>query len=301
METEIWKIFDLLHVVEEKPIKKKDKRCSCGENYVESFELIVCENCGCVLDDNVFVNYEDFSGESSYPTKRTFGSNSKLLKMQEWNKYTPDEKAEYKLVQDIQLLCEKNNIPQNVAVLSGNMSKIYFKELKDKKGARRSRVRDGCIGICLWYASSEFKFPISQSDICKILDIDIKYFTRANKQFMEMININPIFKKSFNLTDFHYQKTEYDFVSDFLHKLNLYSLHSLVNTTLKYCQEFDILPSNIASTKAVSAIYFVILNNNLPITKNQLAEKCGISTVTITKTCNNILKHKSQISNLFLK
>jgi len=302
----IWQNFNLLNVKTSNETVNDDtdennykcKFCSTDLEIID--EKIICQNCGLVVDQQIFSSYNTiFSNPDceGYPKiKKCF--NSLINKMLDWDKYTPEEKAEYKLVTEILKLCENNNLPENVANLASNMSKIYFKEMKLQVGSRRSKVKNGCIGVCIWYASREFKYSITETKLCHILNIDLKYFTRATKQFLEMLNSNSEFKREFNLENIYKNKTEYDFLLEFLNKLQLQVYFDYCSKIMVFCNEKQIMNNNNPSTKAVSIIQFVNQTKGLLIEKNFIADTCGISTVTISKICNKIMKFQNEIKIL---
>jgi transcription initiation factor TFIIIB Brf1 subunit/transcription initiation factor TFIIB len=282
---------------------------NCNENLQLSDN--VCYNCGLETGGIEYSSY-NFEEIEQIPYKKASFQNSRIAKIQEWFTWTSEEKNEYKLNKYTKEFCHnlnnefssnKINIMLNESIIEQVVIFVsqVMKAIKDDfNGPKRSKVKDGLIIMCLYYVlkSNEGTY-ISYIDISKILKIEMKYISSANKTITLLINNGKLkLKESFK--DFIF-KTEkpMDYINKIIEKYNL-QIDPLiliqVSNLIDICEDNDILLDHTPLSIGVSCFYYILTLNSLEIDIKLFSELYNISIVTIDKTFKKLLSFKEQFS-----
>lgn len=308
-------------------IKEKEKQrisILICKNCNEDLQLgdNVCYHCGLETGDVEYSSYNFEDVEQTSYKKASF-QNSRIAKMQEWFTWTSEEKNEYKLNKYTKEFCYNlNNVFSDTKTLQSldlnNKISIMLNEniieqvvifvsqvmkaIKDDfNGPKRSKVKDGLIIMCIYYVLKSNEIYTSYIDISKILKIEMKHISSANKTITLLINNGKLkIKESFK--DFIF-KTEkpMDYINKIIDKYSL-SIDSLiliqVSTLIDICEDNDILLDHTPLSIGVSCFYYILTLNSLEIDIKLFSELYNISIVTIDKTFKKLLCFKEQFSKL---
>lgn len=304
-------------------IKEKEKEKPRPRQLIDT---LICKNCNedLQLGDNVCYNcgletggveYSSYSFEEveQIPYKKASFQNSRIAKIQEWFTWTSEEKNEYKLNKytkefyynlnnlfsnnKISIMLNENIIEQIVIFVSQVMKAIK----DDFNGPKRSKVKDGIIIMCIYYVLKSNEIYTSYIDISKILKIEMKHISNANKTITLLIN-NGKLKINESFKDFIF-KTEkpMDYINKIIEKYSL-SIDSLiliqVSNLIDICEDNDILLDHTPLSIGVSCFYYILTLNSLEIDIKLFSELYNISIVTIDKTFKKLLSFKEQFSKL---
>lgn len=285
--------------------KNCDEDLQSGDN--------VCYNCGLETGGVEYSSY-NFEEVEQIPYKKASFQNSRIAKIQEWFTWTSEEKNEYKLNKYTKEFCynlnnsfsdTKKNIMLNENIIEQVVIFVsqVMKAIKDDfNGPKRSKVKDGLIIMCIYYIlKSNGGTCISYIDISKILKIEMKYISSANKTITLLINNGKLkIKESFK--DFIF-KTEkpIDYINKIIEKYSLSIDSSIliqVSNLIDICEDNDILLDHTPLSIGVSCFYYILTLNSLEIDIKLFSELYNISIVTIDKTFKKLLCFKEQFSKL---
>jgi len=284
----------------------------------------VCYNCGL---ETGYIEYSSYNFEEveSVPYKKVSFQNSRIAKIQEWFTWTSEEKNEYKLNKYTKEFCYNlNNLFLDIKILAAESldldNKInvtlseniieqvvtfvsqVMKAIKDSfNGPKRSKVKNGIIIMCIYYVLKSNEIHTSYIDISKILKIEMKYISNANKTITLLINNGKLkIKKTFK--DFIF-KTEHpmDYINKVIDKYSL-SIDSVVLiqvvNLIDICEDNDILLDHTPLSIGVSCFYYILKLNSLEIDIKLFSELYNISIVTIDKTFKKLLCFKVQFEKM---
>lgn len=272
----------------------------------------VCYNCGLETGGIEYSSYNFEEIEQPSYKKNSF-QNSRIAKIQEWFTWTSEEKNEYKLNKYTKDFCYNlnnsfSNNKVNVILTDNIIEQIVLfvsqvmKAIKDNfNGPKRSKVKDGLIIMCIYYILKSNEIHISYIDISKLLKIEMKYISSANKTITQLIN-NGKLKMKDSFKDFIF-KTEkpIDYIIKVIDKYRLsidpIILHQVSNL-INICEDNDILLDHTPLSIGVSCFYYILLLNSLEIDIKIFSELYNISIVTIDKTFKKLLNYKEQFSKL---
>jgi transcription initiation factor TFIIIB Brf1 subunit/transcription initiation factor TFIIB len=239
--------------------------------------------------------------ENSYiegqDTKKCLNNNysNKLVKMQEWNKYTVKEKYEYNLSNYIKNFCKNVNIDNelNILKITKFVLDIMYANKDNFEGSKRSKVKDGIIIMCIYYVykNSVIDQTISYLDLAKIVNLQTKYLSNADKLIIELIN-NKKLTIDFNINSL---ETPMDYVNN-IYKYQLkIDKHIIdkVDLLINICEDNDIILNCNPLSIGTSCLYYILTLSNIQIDLKVLSKIYNLSTSTIIKT-HNLLKSKSK-------
>jgi len=303
-------------IKEKEKEKEKQRICTllcknCNEDLQSNDN--VCYNCGLETGGVEYSSY-NFEEVEQTPYKKSSFQNSRIAKIQEWFTWTSEEKNEYKLNKYTKEFCYNLNnsfsdIKKNIMLNENIIEQVVIfvsqvmKAIKDDfNGPKRSKVKDGLIIMCIYYIlKSNEGTRISYIDISKILKIEMKYISSANKTITLLINNGKLkIKESFK--DFIF-KTEkpMDYINKIIEKYNL-SIDSLiliqVSNLIDICEDNDILLDHTPLSIGVSCFYYILSLNSLEIDIKLFSELYNISIVTIDKTFKKLLCFKVQFEKM---
>lgn len=259
----------------------------------------ICYNCGLICNEKQYSSYS--FEENNYQ--------SCIGKNKDWLLWNNDEKTQYKLSLYIKDLCNQINTKYNV-ILNNNIQEVIqfvtnvMNAIKsDFNGPKRSRVKDGIIVMCIHYILKQSYSIITYVHISKLLNLNTKYISKANKFILELIN-NGKLQLSIELKNCIYSlEKPLDYVNKIITKHNL-NISSLIITNvsklINICEDNDILLDHTPLSIGVSCFYYILKDNNMDIDIKIFSELYNISTITIFKTYNKLLLHKEILSKKLL-
>lgn len=307
--------------------KEKEKEKSRQRIDIKRLNTLLCKNCNedLQLCDNVCYNcgletrgveYSSYNFEEieQIPYKKASFQNSRITKMQEWFTWTSEEKNEYKLNKYTKDFCynlnntfssNKINIVLNESMIEQVVIFVsqVMKAIKDDfNGPKRSKVKDGLIIMCVYYVlKSNDGTYISYIDISKLLKIEMKHISNANKTITLLINNGKLkVKESFKNLIFTTEKP-IDYINKIIEKYNLLIdplILIQVSNLIDICEDNDILLDHTPLSIGVSCFYYILTLNSLEIDIKLFSELYSISIVTIDKTFKKLLCFKEQFSKL---
>lgn len=288
-EDDIWSILDHSH---SNNVNNNDIYCkNCKNKINDSYNT--CTECGLVFDNDIeYSNYcFEEQQESKQPTFNSVYSN-KIMKMQEWLMWSNDEKNLYKLNKYTRELCEKLEINEKLINSVCSLVEQVMLAIKNScDGPKRSRVKDGIIIVCIYYISKNDNNNYSYIDLCKKLDLNLKYASRADKLIMELINLNKIKISQEFINNFLKTESPIDYVNKIIERYQLNIDKQLLNNVsnlIDICEDNDILLDHTPLSIGVSCFYYILLLNNMEIDVKIFSEIYDLSIVTIFKTYNKL-------------
>ena len=162
-------------------------------------------------------------------------------------------------------------------------------QLSDAK-LSRGDIRDGLIAACLFYSCKEYEVSRSPQEIGKICGVGTSNVTRGINLFYELM-------KNSRIVDLNKYITKYtDFIERYCSNLELNAkLTQEIIALGKKVDDLKILTKNTPQAMACGCIFFIITMYGLGITKTNIAEKCGISVPTITKSYERLLPYSKDL------
>lgn len=299
----LWKEFDsaasLNERISSKSSTSKDE-CTCcfGKRLKYIDNDYVCLDCGLIIDEDRLNTNCSF--ESPQPQQMTIkcSSNSRLSKMQEWYMWSNEEKNTYKLKVYVRNLCQRLHIVESLVEHICNIVVMVMDSVKRNDGTKRARVKDGIIISCIHYVSKDTSTPYSYVDMAKMLNLDIKYVTRADKLILELINCKKLNMDKALILD---TMKPYDYVVNTIQKYNIKVDRSVlqdVKTVIEICEDNDVLLDHTPLSIGVCCFYYILQLRNIDIDLKVFSELYDLSVVTVVKTYNKLKIHDKRIRNM---
>jgi|UniRef100_A0A6C0BJ46 transcription initiation factor TFIIB len=233
--------------------------------------------------------------ESSYGTSIGYTKSNffnHLKQMNSWQSMPYHERS-LKFVFDRLAQCGYNSgLTLNIVEFSHKLFAEVSQIQNDVGETKLSRgdIRDGLIAACLFYACKEYEVSRSPQEIGKICGICTSDVTRGLKLFCDLM-------KNSHSIDLNKYITKYsDFIERYCNNLDIQ--HQLIEEIMTLGHKVDalkILTKNTPQAMACGCIFFIVIKHNLGITKTNIAEKCGISVPTITKSYERLLPYTKDL------
>ncbi len=288
-----------------------------GKNLVQDYSkgCVKCTDCGLcstqIFDENPeWSLYEDGKGEGSVrcgPATNFFlpksslgttisGKGYSVLKMlQTWNQMPYKERSLSDILQHLEQVCKKNNLPKsvidNVKILYKQIHDLKYEteEKKDKSVIIRGDNRTGIYGACVYYGAQLQGYSRQVKEIAAMLETTIKVVTKGIRKF------NDLMKKN-NLINTISSTTPNDHIERFCQKLKLKK---------EQVQQIKIISNNITrlylasnhQPTSIAAGAILVYSNiyEVDIQKKTISEIFEISNVTIDKIYRKILPFRKVI------
>lgn len=270
---------------------------------VHDHDTYVCQNCG--TDAGGFIDFrpewsndpqgEDRSRcgmpinkmfmESSYGTGIALSGYASpayrnIQRMVIYNSMPAAERSLKDRLENIQLNCRDAGIKQAVIDYAQQLYyKIFQKYENDKElKSKRGKNNEGLQAAALFFAFQEAKIHKTYREIAAIFRINTKYLSDGIKLFNSLVNNN-----SLKITVYS------EFIMEFCKKLGLNEdIQSRAIDIADKAVSLGILENNIQTSISAGCIYYVIVEQALPIKKNTVALKCDVSGPTITKVYDKL-------------
>ena len=226
--------------------------------------------------------------ESSVGTSIKPGFYSKTMnktkRMVDWNSMTYKERSLNKIFNDIQNICNKNNIPPKIS----QESKSLYKIMSENKISRGNN-RIGIIAACIYFACKNCDVPRSAKEISVMFNINNIIVTKGCKKFQEILHYNKLNRNRINK---HTIINSNDFIDRFCDKLNL-NINDIkkIKKISDRAQKNKIIYENTPPSIAVGSIYLYVRKNKLDISKKDISNISKISEVTINKCYKKLEEH----------
>lgn len=275
--------------------------------------VIVCQDCGCeyggVIDDNAeWRNYSTDDHrttdptrcgtavnplllESSYGTTLSFSKNTYFNHLKQLNGWQsmPYHERSLKMVFD---RLTQSGLSHGLTTSIIEFSHDLYSEVSKKQNSTgetklsRGDPRDGLIASCLFYACKEYEVSRSPQEIGVICGVSTPDVTRGINLFYELM-------KNSRMINLNQYITKYsDFIERYCNNLEITSqLITEIIVLAKKVDKLKILTKNTPQAMACGCIFFITTMYNTGLTKTQIADKCGISVPTITKSYERLLPY----------
>ena len=283
--------------------QKKTKCCDNQDNYMIDEGIITCKKCNNIISniidspewrfygDNgknptrcgmpVNVLLPDSSLGTSISSQNRGPAMNKINMYQKWNSMPYKERSLYKVFNEIEQRCDRNNLPKIIS----STAKSLYRVISETKISRGSN-RKGIIAASVYFACKECSVPRSTKELAHIFDIDSKIMTKGCKNFTEIMRMSSYDK---NRVQSHKSVNLDDFIERFSHKLSLDK--DDINHILRIsnlCQNIGINNDNTPPAMASGCIYLYIRYMKIDISKKDISDICKISEVTINKCYKKI-------------
>lgn len=304
-DDEIWNLLYSFNTKNES-INDENPIAHCNGCKIETLDS-TCRNCGLVITN--VVEYSDYVFQEETPKRNVNQStiNSKLSKMQEWLKWTTEEKRDYKLTQYIKDICNKIQINEGIiTTVCDFVLKVMSAIKESNNGPKRSRVKDGIIIICIHYVSknSNTNLIYSYIDLAKKIDLPIKYISNADKLITDLINSSKLKIPEEFIRNIIRPDNPIDYVTKIISSMSLNVNPLLINQVsdlINICEDNDILVDHTPQSIGVVCFYYILIINNIDINIKTFADLYKLSMVTIMKTFNKLKTHKASLEKLGIK
>lgn len=288
------------------------KECN-STNLIEEYIAgdIVCGDCGIVIDTVIdqTAEWRNYSGKESKDRCTTNENNQILMsncgdkKMQRnLVRATADDYAKRKLrkVKDtFEEICEESGIPLKYAQKASKMYEEIFKKEKFDGGKqiKRAKKLKGIKAACLYFTLQQSELPIhrkSPQEISEITGVDIKNINEAKKDIIEQLEMYDLPSNN-NI----YEDLVLKYTTEIKHykKLTIHSsLISEMKKVLNECIDNGLLLEKVPKSASVGCIWYILSTNTdyintKKITKRDIKETTGVSSVTVDNVVNIIKKH----------
>lgn len=305
-------LYDTLDTINQPDKIQENKCCDDPINYICDDSSITCKICNNQVTNIInspewrYYGSEDSKGgnpvrcgmplnillpKSSIGTSinnRGNFSMNRLVLYQNWNSMPYKERSRYKVFNEIDNKCCKNNLP---SIISESAKSLYSTISSTQISRGKNRV--GIIAACVFHACKECGVPRSVKELSKIFDIDQKVMTKGCKKYREISRLNKQANnrvqniRSINLNDFIERNGGY---------LNLSKSDIIkIKEIAENCVNLGLTYDNTPPSMCAGCIYLYIKMNKLPITKKDISDKCNISEVTINKCCKKLESNEELI------
>lgn len=279
---------------------------NCGsDNMIKDYEdgIIVCMDCSSIREEQMLDvrsdknNYADKQDNSHYGgninpllPKSSLGTviigkgNNMLKKIHNWTAMPYKERSLWKVFEDIQNKCNKNDLPQCIA----DKAKEYYKVMTERRICR-GRINEGVKASCIFFACKSKGVPRSDKECADIYNIQLKDFYCGYKEFTYHMN-SYLSTKDITVIN------SCDLIPRFCNKLMIPdNITTLIADVSKRIEKFKLLNGNTPQSAVGGTISFVCDTIGYNINKYNIATICNISPMTLTKIQNKLEENKNNL------
>lgn len=288
-------------------------KCRIVEDHAKG--IIVCEDCGQVVDDvyDTIYEYHPHDGNEGDTSRTniaynkllphsslgsTVNCNGRMRKLQIWNSVIYKERSLIAIFKQIHTICIHHNISKQIEDDSRIINYYVGKKIhldgknRGKPIITRGDNRKGIIGATLLIACTRNGEPRSTKEIALYCGIDEKDINKGLKSLRNILLGDAIIKDTgtSRISDFIQRKCD---------ELQIKNVHANMALTIANNIERLNLASN-HTTYSLSAACILLmgeLNNVKHITRKKLSEVFDVSDVTIGKTYMQLEKYKTILTN----
>lgn len=255
-----------------------------------------CCNCGLVLSDECNFYNSIYETEcNTYDKKKVSSKYGKIKQMQEWYKWTNDEKVVYKLTMYTEQFCKKLGVSEKIIPMIIETVIVIMSTIKENYGTKRARVKDGIIIMCIHLVSKNTDFHMTYNEMAKKTGVEMKYITRADSLILELINAKKLnFQKDIKVQDV---KSPYSYILEIINKNKLNVTDVLlkrIKTLIEICEDNDLLIDHSPQSIGACCFYYVLkISNDINI--KLFSNISDLSIVTIMKTYNKLKVYSDEL------
>lgn len=270
---------------------------NCNGNNITGYDgERTCYNCGLVLSEEYNFCSNTYESECTmYDKKKVYSKYGKIKQMQEWYKWTNDEKVIYKLTIYTEQFCKKLCVSDKIIPMIIETVIVIMSTIKENYGTKRARVKDGIIIMCIHLVSKNTDFHLTYTEMAKKTGVDMKYITRADSLILELINAKKLnFQKDINVQDV---KTPYSYILEIINKNKLHISDVLlkkIKTLIEICEDNDLLIDHSPQSIGACCFYYVLKASN-DINIKLFSNISDLSIVTIMKTYNKLRVYSDEL------
>jgi len=265
---------------------------SCG--FIECNSINVCTNCGLIFNENEYINenFHDGMGDSNLTYcgtyKKVSNKYSRVAQMHNWYVWSNNEKMVYKLTNYTKKLCDKLNITYYIDYICNLVNTVLYK-IKESDGCKRTKVKDGIIIVCIYYVYTKNNVFVSTkfnpNTLSKLVNLDIKYITRAEKSITELINKDHI---KLDKTIFYSVKSPMSYIKNSSVSFNvnkeiLESLYIKTEKLINICDKNELLIDHTPLSIGIGCFYYTLIQNDLSVDISHFSKVYNLSSVTVSK------------------
>jgi|UniRef100_A0A6C0IMP0 transcription initiation factor TFIIB len=220
--------------------------------------------------------------KSSYEMKR-------IRKWTEWQSMPHKEKSLYDEFQFITLMAQNSGI----AKMFIDDAMVIHKDISEQK-MFRGLNRDGIKAASIYLACRMNGHPRTSHEIAEIFNLDKASATNGCSM---AVNIQHNIERNSEYTNGNLCSTQpISFIERFCSKLNYNNeLIMLCRFVAKKVHETNMITDNIPQAVAAGIVYFVGINCNQPISKQNIKTITGVSEVTINKCYKKLELNKNNL------
>lgn len=310
-DNEIWNLFggSMRREFDLKNEESKSKLCEhCSLDKVILIDGdYVCQECGCIAcryidhgaewriysgDDNKGANMmrcgmptSDLMPNAFLGSMIGFGNNTRetyemrvMRRCHLWNSSSYKERSLHTIFDTLSLQALNKGIPKSII----EEAKALYKKISDLK-ITRGNNRCGLIAASIYIACKNNKVPRSIREIAGFFNVSIPLMTKNCKKFQEMLKTNL------------QSTTALDFASRFCSKMNLdKNKKNICIAAISKAEQEDLVYESTPPSIAAAIIYLCSIQHKWDIDRQQLADACEVSQVTILK-CSKRLQINSKL------
>lgn len=224
------------------------------------------------------------------------GPRSILQRTQGWISMKYRERTRYKVLKDIASKCKKGGIKEKVISDAETIFKI-ISETKHVSGPNKGDFvivrginRKSLIAACVYFACLKNNHTRSPHEIADLFEIEYTDLNKGCKTFSELMELrkqNDSYLSNIQFEN-NYSKAE-DFIERYCVQLHIKKTHAEIATKIaRNVEKLKLGSDHTPLSVATASILLTISLNGLSISKKCIANKFGISTVTLDRSYNQI-------------
>lgn len=275
--------------------------------------LIVCSNCGHVVEDSMFDHAPEWkmfddsqtTGRCGLPTNSllpqsslgtTIGGscNYRYKTLQRWSSMPSPERSLNSVLNIIREKCAMAGLLNCIE----DDAKILYKIASECKNPKHKRIiirgknKKGLMAATIFYACKRRNNTKSPKDIAKLFGIKTSCVNKGCKNFAKYVKYKGI-DYSTNLS------SPSQYIKQFCEKLKLSKkIEDETFEVAKNIETYKLIQSHTPISIAAACILHCAQNDsNICVDKRTVADTFNISEATLTKTYNKLVKYRSIITN----
>jgi len=212
---------------------------------------------------------------------------NKTKKMNDWNSMTYKERSLNKIFNDIQLICNNNNIKPKII----QEAKSLYKIMSENKISRGNN-RKGIIAACVYFACKNCNVGRSSKEIATMFNIKNSVFTKGCKNFQNVLQLS----KDKDRVDSSESISPLDFIDRFCNNLNMEITDiKKIKTLSQNIEKSNIINDIRPDSFAAGCILYYCITNDISCNKTDISNCSKISEVTVNKCYKKIESFKDKL------
>jgi len=225
-------------------------------------------------------------------------SNQRIMKIHSWNTTNYEDTSLLSSFNNMQVIASNAGI--NPCIIQE--AKHMFKAVFTYKAIKRFKKKTIEAASIQWACKMK-GVPRDSSEMAVIWGISIKEMRKGIKNFEEIWNAISLSKQN-ESEDVNSKLFKPSDSLDYLHricsKLSLpNNIYVICVKICNYIEDINYLIKHIPLSRTAGCLYFTCNIMNIKVSKNDIANVCEVSEVTINKCFQKLLKIKDNLINLF--